>query len=66
MKELYKFFKHNGKLQDIVDYDPSIMDIFSREVLARIQNGEPGWEEQVPDLIPEMIKQNNFFGYKKS
>ncbi|WP_281990248.1 TonB-dependent receptor [Aquimarina aggregata] len=64
MKELYKFFKYNGKLQDITDYDPTIMDIFSREVLQKIQDMEPGWEEQLPDLIPEMIKANNFFGYK--
>ncbi len=64
MKELYKFFKYNGKLQDITDYDPDIMDIFSREVLQKIQDGETGWEDQLPDLIPEMIKANNFFGYK--
>ena len=66
MKELYKFFKYNGKLQDIVDYDPTIMDIFSREVLQKIQDGESGWEEQLPELIPEMIKENNFFGYKET
>ena len=64
MKELYKFFKYNGKLQDITDYDPTIMDIFSREVLQKIQEGESGWEKQLPELIPEMIKENNFFGYK--
>ncbi len=64
MKELYKFFKYNGKLQDITDYDPTIMDIFSREVLQKIQEGETGWEDQLPELTPEMIKENNFFGYK--
>ncbi|WP_025743818.1 hypothetical protein [Aquimarina pacifica] len=63
MKELYKFFKYNGKLQDIKDYDPTIMDIFSREVLQKIQDGDDGWENQLPELIPEMIKENNFFGY---
>ena len=55
MKELYKFFKYNGKLQDIVDYDPTIMDIFSREVLQKIQDGESGWEEQLPELIPCLL-----------
>ncbi|MDY8135558.1 TonB-dependent receptor [Aquimarina sp. 2201CG5-10] len=64
MKELYKFFKYNGKLQDITDYDPSIMHIFSREVLQMIQEGESGWEDKLPELVPEMIKENNFFGYK--
>ena len=64
MKELYKFFKYNGKLQDIVDYDADMMDIFSRELLQMIQNGEEGWEDKLPDLIPDMIKENNFFSYK--
>ena len=64
MKELYKFFKTNGKLQDITDYDPKLMDIFSREVLQKIQNNNSGWEKDLPDLLPEMIKENNFFGYK--
>ncbi|MBP2832729.1 TonB-dependent receptor [Aquimarina sp. U1-2] len=64
MKELYKFFKYNGKLVDITDYDASVMDIFSREVLQKIQDGETGWEDQLPELVPEMIKENNFFGYK--
>src|SRR5690606_8535662 len=32
MKELYKFFKDNGRVVDITDYDPAILDIYSREV----------------------------------
>ena len=66
MKELYKFFKYNGKLQDIVDYDPEIMDIFSREVLQKIHDGETGWESQLPEGIAELIKENNLFGYKEA
>ena len=62
MKELYKFFKYNGKVMDIIDYDPEIMHIFSRDVLKKIQNGESGWEEMLPEGIPEMIKEHNLFG----
>jgi hypothetical protein len=36
MKELYKFFKFNGKVVDIDDYDPTILNVFSREVLNMI------------------------------
>ncbi|TYP74954.1 TonB-dependent receptor [Aquimarina intermedia] len=63
MKELYKFFKYNGKLQDITDYDPDIMDVFSREVLQMIHEGEPGWENMLPEGIADIIKENNLFGY---
>jgi len=39
MKELYKFFKNNGKLVDINNFDKEILDIFSRTVLKMIFNG---------------------------
>ena len=62
MKELYKFFKFNGKVVDIEDYNPEILDIFSREVLTMIAEGEEGWEEMLPEGIAEMIKSKNLFG----
>ena len=46
---------------DIIDYDPEIMHIFSRDVLKKIQNGESGWEEMLPEGIAEMIKESNSF-----
>lgn len=65
MKELYKFFKYNGKVMDIIDYDPDIMHIFSRDVLQRLQKNEPGWEEMLPTGIAEVIKENNLFAPKE-
>jgi hypothetical protein len=66
MKELYKFFKNNGKLNDIKDFDPEILHIFSRKVLSMIIEGEEGWEEMLPEGIPETIKQNRLFGYSRN
>jgi hypothetical protein len=65
MKELYKFFKYNGKMLDIKDYNPDIMDILSREVLQMIQNGETGWEDMLPDGIADLIKDQRLFGYSR-
>ena len=65
MKELYKFFKTNGKLMDIENCDPSIMKIFSRNVLQKINDREDGWEEMLPEGIPELIKEKGLFGYKE-
>lgn len=64
MKELYKFFKYNGKVIDIFDYDDSILDIFSREVLKSIAEGEEGWEHMLPKGIAELIKEKGLFDYK--
>ena len=36
MKELYKFFKFNGKVVDITNFNPENLEIFSREVLKMI------------------------------
>ncbi len=64
MKELYKFFKYNGKVMDIIDYDPEIMHIFSRDVLKKITSNEEGWEEQLPEGIAEIIKDKSLFTRK--
>ena len=62
MKELYKFFKFNGKVLDITDYDAHTLDIFSREVLKMIENNEEGWQEMLPDGIAEMIEAKGLVG----
>ncbi|MFK2820202.1 TonB-dependent receptor [Flavobacteriaceae sp. LMIT009] len=65
MKELYKFFKYNGKVADIKDYDPANFDIFSRKVLQMIANGEDGWGEMLPEGIGDIIKDYRLFGYTR-
>jgi hypothetical protein len=61
MKELYKFFKYNGKVMDIIDYDPDILHIFSRDVLKKLTRGEEGWEDMLPEGIAEIIKEKHLF-----
>ena len=64
MKELYKFFKYNGKVVDITDYNPDNMEIFSREVLGMIEKGEDGWEQMLPPGVSEIIKEKQLFNYR--
>jgi hypothetical protein len=63
MKELYKFFAYNGKVVDIENYEKNNLKIFSREVLKQICANEPGWEDNVPEGVPELIKKDNLFGF---
>ncbi len=65
MRELYNFFKFNGKVIDIPDVDKSHLGIFSRKVLKMIGNKEKGWEEMLPPGIAELIKKHNLFGYSE-
>ncbi|MFC4721976.1 TonB-dependent receptor [Geojedonia litorea] len=62
MKELYKFFKYNGKVVDITDYNPSTLSIFSRTVLKMIADGEEGWEAMLPEGVANLIKEKSLFG----
>lgn len=64
MKELYKFFKYNGKVVDIEGFDKDNLNIFSREALKMIENKEEGWEKLLPAGVSEIIKQKKLFGYK--
>jgi hypothetical protein len=61
MKELYKFFKDNGRVVDITNYNPEILDIYSREVYQMISEGKTGWEEMLPENTTAMIKEKNMF-----
>ena len=65
MKELYKYFKYTGKLVDIQNYKPEILNIFSRKVLKMINSGKAGWEPLLPEVVSEMIKDKQLFGYCK-
>jgi len=50
---------------DIKNYDPEVSNIFSREVLRMIAEGESGWEEMLPDTIADLVKKYQLFGYSK-
>ena len=61
MKELYKFFKDNGRVVNIENYNPEILDIFSREVHQMISEGRSGWEDMLPPKTTQMIKEKGLF-----
>ena len=63
MKELYKFFKFNGKVIDIKNYDEKNLDIFSRKVLKMICKDTLGWEDLLPKGTAEIIKREKLFSY---
>ena len=64
MKDFYKFFKYNGKVVDIYDYELEYLDVFSREILKQIKNNEKGWDQHLPEGISEMIVKNKMFGFE--
>src|SRR5580700_2437596 len=65
LRNLYAHLLENHYIAAIVGYDASIMDIFSRDVLTRIQNGQPGWEKMVPEKAATVIKGRRLFHCKE-
>jgi hypothetical protein len=63
LKPLYDYLIFNGRIVDIEDYDPDVLHISSRNVLQMIKDGNSAWEEQVPNFVDIIIKENHLFGY---
>ena len=63
MKNLYKYFKDNQKIRDIEEFNKSLLNIYSWEVLKEIKNNSPGWEQKLPEAISKLIKEKKLFGY---
>ncbi|HEX7860441.1 MAG TPA: TonB-dependent receptor [Verrucomicrobiae bacterium] len=63
LQHLYAYLLENHFIQAIKDYNDACLPIFSKEVLARIQSGESGWEIMVPPQVASIIKERKLFGY---
>jgi hypothetical protein len=63
LRQLYAYLLENRFIQGVRRYDPALLPIRSRDVLARLQAGDPSWEALVPPAIVEVIKRGRLFGY---
>jgi hypothetical protein len=66
LRNLYAHLLERGNLVPIRGSNPAVMDIFSRDVLAKIQKGESGWEKMIPQEAAAVIKERGLFGYKRA
>jgi hypothetical protein len=67
--DLVKLFGHlvdRGCIQQLDNFDRSILHIFSRDALKLIKAGDPSWQEMVPPEIAEVIRKRGLFGYRPS
>ena len=66
LQNLYAHLLENHYVDSIVGYDSGILSIFSRDVLRRIKENDPTWEDMVPSPVAEAIKTRGLFGYQKA
>lgn len=64
LKYLMLYLKENHLIEDITDYNPEVISIWSRKVLKMIQDGADGWEKFVPESVAKTVKAKCLFGAK--
>ncbi|MDF3059086.1 MAG: nicotinamide mononucleotide adenylyltransferase [Rariglobus sp.] len=63
LANLYAHLMENHYIECIVGFDKTILGIFSRDVLRRIQENDVTWETMVPPPVAAAIKKRSLFGY---
>ena len=63
LRNLYDHLVENHYIDSIVGFDHDILHIFSRDVLRRIREHDPAWEQMVPAAVAAAIKKRGLFGY---
>ena len=66
LKSLYAHLLENHYIEALVGYNPVVSDIFSRDVLVKIQQGDGTWEKMVPPKVADLIRQRRLFGWQPS
>ena len=63
-RHLRDFLLESGHLVAIRRYDESLLSIYTKDVLARIQSGDASWETMVPPAVADTIRTKHLFGLK--
>jgi hypothetical protein len=63
LSNLYAHLLENRYVESIVGFDANILNIFSRDVLKKINNNNPLWETMVPVPVADAIKRRGLFGH---
>jgi len=61
---LKAFLLENRYVEPLGNYNKSYLPIVTREVLAKLQRGDPSWQALVPPRIVQIITQDKLFGYQ--
>ena len=64
LRHLYAYLLENHVIQGVLDFNEACLPIFSRDVLAKIRQGDVSWESMVPSQVATLIKDRKLFGYK--
>jgi hypothetical protein len=65
LRHLFRHLVENRHIEAIRGYDEAALRVYPKDVLARIQEGDPEWEKSVPAEVARIIKRDRMFGYRQ-
>ena len=66
LRTLYEYLVERGCIEQLSHFNDTYLPIFSRDVLQKIRDSDPAWEDMVPPEVAEVIKRRSFFGYRRT
>jgi len=66
LRSLFHYLIDNQYIEEITDYHPDYLRIYPPDALAKLQSGDSRWERMVPSEVVRIIKEREFFGYRKA
>lgn len=63
LRHILNYLKENNKIEDLLQADTDHLHIYSDLVLQMLREGKEGWEEMVPEIVADMIKEKQMFNY---
>lgn len=63
LKPIYNYFKTEGQIVDIDNFDAQNLQVFSHKVLNKLHAKDQSWQNDVPETVATIIKEKQLFGY---
>ena len=62
LQPLYEYLHRSRKIVSLEGADTDLLTIFSVEVLKALRDGQSGWEEKVPEVVAQIIRERRLLG----
>jgi hypothetical protein len=66
IKQLYGYLVSKRGIEQLDNYNPAYLGIFSRDILKKIKVNDSSWEKEVPPSVAQIIRERSLFGFRKS
>lgn len=61
---LFRHFMINNKMVSLKDYNPGLLEIFTRDIRSEMADNSTDWMHKVPEQVSSLIRKKGLFGYR--